>query len=148
MKRKIYNVLAVILAVVFAVSAVGFCVVLADYRRAAKLYEGAQDEYVVQNTFEPLKGEVDIDIDFEALISDNQEVVGWIYAPNTDVNYPVLQTKDNRKYLHKGLDGKYLRSGSIFMDYRNDELLSDRNYILYGHSMRNGSMFGALLKYK
>ena len=64
------------------------------------------------------------------------------------VNYPVVQTKDNDYYLHKDLDGNYLRSGTVFVDYRNKAVGEDQNYVIYGHDMRNDSMFGTWDNYK
>ena len=155
MKQKICIALAVVFAVVFVFSAVNLFLTIADYRQAENLYNDVQEQYVsirttessaLQNTEKP-KEEL-ISVDFEGLLSANPDVVGWLYVPDTSISYPVVQAKDNQTYLHKGLNGKYLRSGTIFADYRNEAPMKDRNYIVYGHSMKNGSMFGMLLHYK
>jgi len=87
-----------------------------------------------------------IDVDFELLRSENPDVIGWIYCPDTEVNYPILHSDDNRYYLRRLSDGTYNMAGSIFADCRNSGELSEENVILYGHNMRNGTMF-ALLPY-
>ncbi len=91
---------------------------------------------------------IDINIDFEALLGINQEILGWIYSANTPMNYPVVQSDDNDYYLRRMIDGTYNTAGSIFMDYRNNKDLSDLNTIIYGHNMKNNSMFGTLDQYK
>lgn len=89
-----------------------------------------------------------INVDFSKLKEENAEIVGWLYIPNTEIHYPVVQSKDNETYLTKSVTGKKNRAGSIFIDYRNDANLVDNNTILYGHNMKNGSMFGNLQAYK
>lgn len=88
-----------------------------------------------------------IDVDFELLRSENPDVVGWIYCPDTEVNYPVLQSEDNNYYLRRRSDGVHQTAGSIFADYRNSADLSDENVVLYGHNMKNGTMFALLPHY-
>jgi len=71
-------------------------------------------------------------------------VVGWLTIANTKVDYPFARASDNAYYLRRGLDGNPLSAGTIFMDCRNSADFSDFNTILYGHNMKNGSMFGTL----
>ncbi len=78
----------------------------------------------------------------------NEDVVGWIYIPDTNVNFPVLQGKSNKQYLFQSYKKEYLTAGSIFIDYRCKADFTDRNTVIYGHNMHNGSMFGKLKKYK
>ena len=77
-----------------------------------------------------------------------EEMVGWIKIENTKVDYPIMQAANNEFYLTHNYEGEKLRAGSIFLDYRNDPSLSDRHSIIYGHDMRNGSMFGQLHQYE
>lgn len=86
-------------------------------------------------------------VDFESLLNINDDVIGWIYIEGTNINYPVVQGDDNRYYTAVMADGRYNRAGSIFMDYRNQFDFSDRNTVIYGHNMSNGSMFNHLKKY-
>lgn len=87
-------------------------------------------------------------VDFDALLEINPDVVAWIYIEGTNINYPVVRGADNSYYLTRLLDGTYNRAGTVFMDYRNRQDLSDRNTVLYGHNMQNGAMFHQLTKYK
>ncbi len=91
-----------------------------------------------------------ISIDFAKLKKINQDIIGWIYCPDTPINYPIVDTdsdKDYDLYLKTSVDGKQSVSGSIFLDYRNSADLTDLNTIIYGHSMKNGTMFAYLLRY-
>lgn len=88
------------------------------------------------------------DIDFDGLTAENGDTVGWVEMPGLEVSYPVVQTTDNEYYLKRSFRKETSRSGSIFMDTRNDPELSDRNTIIYGHNMKNGSMFGKLKHYR
>ena len=86
-----------------------------------------------------------------ALQEINPDVVGWIQIPETVVDYPIVQGPDNQYYLDRDWQRSHNRAGAIFMDYRNDPdaLAEPQNHtILYGHHMRDGSMFRALVNYK
>ncbi|MBU9711724.1 class B sortase [Evansella tamaricis] len=85
---------------------------------------------------------------FLPLIERNTDTVGWISVPNTDIDYPVVKTDNNHFYLEHDFDKEPSRAGSIFMDYRNDGDTSDRHTIIYGHNMRDGTMFQQLAYYK
>lgn len=80
------------------------------------------------------------------LLKQNSDCIGWIYIPGTAVNYPVMHTPDNQqKYLRRDFYGDYSQSGVPFLDSRCN--LSDTNLIIYGHNMRNGTMFSELKNY-
>lgn len=85
-----------------------------------------------------------IRVDFDALLAENEDVVGWLYCEDTNIHYPVVQGKDNDYYLHHGWDRKGSRAGAIFVDAGNRPGFADSNTILYGHHMKNGSMFAHL----
>lgn len=82
-------------------------------------------------------------INLDKLIAENPDAIGWISIPGTPIDYPVVQTTNNTFYLNHGLNGKRLEAGAIFADYR----FSAPHIILYGHHMKDGSMFGSLQKY-
>ena len=73
--------------------------------------------------------------------------VGWICILETKINYPVMYSGDNDFYLHRAVDGSYLRVGSIFLDYRCNSDFASRINILYGHNMSDGSMFADVMKF-
>ena len=87
-------------------------------------------------------------IDFAGLKEINEDCVAWIYIEDTAINYPVVQGSDNSYYLRHLIDGKWNSAGCIFLDSRVDSDLSDRHSIIYGHHMKNGTMFSGLTKYK
>jgi len=87
-------------------------------------------------------------IDFASLKAINEDVVGWLYLPDTVINYPVVQGEDNSYYLKRLVDGSYNANGSLFVDYQNKMDFSDDNTLLYGHHMNSGKMFATLVKYK
>jgi sortase B len=87
-------------------------------------------------------------IDFDKLLDVNEDIVGWLWVPDTDINYPIVQGESNYSYLERDYTGKRSNAGSIFMDSRNSPDFSDPNTIVYGHNMRSGRMFGALKEFK
>ncbi|WP_240420239.1 class B sortase [Paenibacillus periandrae] len=84
---------------------------------------------------------------FRGLLAVNTDIVGWLNIAGTSVDDPIVQAQDNDYYLDRNYKKEASRSGSIFMDYRNTVNMNDANTILYGHRMKNGSMFGALKAY-
>lgn len=85
--------------------------------------------------------------DLTPLILENPDTVGWIRVPDTVIDYVVVQGKDNDEYLHKNFYGEYNSAGTIFVDADNQMGEPLQNLILYGHRMRDDSMFGELGKY-
>ena len=83
-------------------------------------------------------------IDFETLKNKNPDTVGFIKVNGTDVNHIVVKGKDNDFYLTRDFDKNYNSAGWIFADYRNSFDHMDRNTIIYGHNMKNGTMFSSL----
>ena len=105
----------------------------AAYKKADKVYEDirAEKDNREQESFKP----------------DYEDYRGWIKINHTNINYPVLQGDDNLYYLDKDIKGEYLVAGSIFMNATNNGF-DDQNTILFGHNMKNGTMFADLSKYK
>ena len=87
-----------------------------------------------------------INVDINALKEKNKDTVGWINVNNTNINYPYVQGKDNKYYLNHSYDKSYNEAGWVFLDYRNNSTLSDKNNILYAHSRLDKTMFGSLSK--
>lgn len=86
-------------------------------------------------------------IDFAALAASNADFAGWITIPGTDIDYPVLKSSDNTEYLTTDINGRETSAGALFMDMGNDAAFADRLTVIYGHNMRNGSMFAGLHKF-
>lgn len=90
-------------------------------------------------------------VNFASLKAENPDVIGWIKVPGTEINYPVLMSsadKDTDYYLSYTFDGKKSRPGCIYVEKEQSSDFSDFNTIIYGHNMRNGTMFGTLKRYK
>lgn len=83
----------------------------------------------------------------EDLKAKNPDFKLWLYIEDTNINYYVLQAADNDFYLHKNINKKYFKAGSLFMDFRNDAEALTGNTIIYGHNMHDQSMFYDLKKF-
>ncbi len=120
-----------------------------EYRKSEAEYDSlrgyASEKPVEKSMAEKLKeaGIPEFSVDFEALSSVNSDLVGWIYMPGLDISYPVVQGEDDEVYLHRTFEGETNSSGCIFMESLTEDL--DRyNSFLFGHNMKNGTMFGSL----
>ena len=89
-----------------------------------------------------------ITVDFDTLRAVNPDIVGWLYCEDTPINYPVVQGEDNVYYLSHLFNGESNRNGTLFLDWRNQPNFSDDQSVIYGHHMRNGSMFACLVEYR
>jgi len=87
------------------------------------------------------------DINFDALSEMNGSLVGWLYSPETVINYPVAQGEDNFYYLNHLADGTENGNGCLFIDWKNAPDFSDENTVIYGHHMQSGKMFASLVSY-
>ncbi len=143
MKKKIFRVIFAVLLILFIGSIGGILFILKQYKDNDKLYAQAAEEFTEPGS----KEAAPIVVDFDALRQVNEDVIGWIYCEGTVIDYPVLRGADNDQYLHHAYDGSYSVSGSIFVDSGNREGFVDSNTIIYGHHMKNGSMFASLSKW-
>lgn len=157
MKRNVTKAIFILALLIFlgALGYLGF--VWFSYHSAGQAYEQLAAQ-VIQRKEDSSDGELGesgggqavwapLTVDFDALRSVSENVVLWVDIPGTGVSYPVAQAEDNDYYLRKTLKGEYNFAGTVFMDYRNNPSVTDDNTILYGHNMRDGSMFGLLKKY-
>lgn len=87
-------------------------------------------------------------IAFEELKAQNEDVIGWIEIPDTEISYPLMQGDDDQYYLKHTFSGNKNSAGSIFVEALNKADFSERHTIIYGHNMKNGSMFGGLKEYR
>lgn len=83
-------------------------------------------------------------IGYEGLKARNDDFIGWLYVPEIDISYPIVYGDDNEYYLHNTFDGESNTAGCIFMEHESSPDFTDYNSFVYGHNMRNGSMFGNL----
>lgn len=118
----------------------GFTQKIEDQDLSPEAVPGETPEEVAEQGF--------LQVDFNKLEEINPDVIAWIEIPGLEISYPVVQGRDNDYYLHHLITRENHKSGSIFMDFQNQEDLSDRNTIIYGHNMKDGSMFGTLNQYQ
>ena len=157
MGRNKEYVLLVILGVIFLAAGGYLFGIWEEYHGAETGYQGLK-KYIIEkpdmrkdpeekpeNQEEPEESLPEID--FDGLRAINGDVVAWIQIPGIGVDYPVVQGKGNEHYLHYTFDGKANKAGSIFLDCRNRADFTDSKVILYGHNMKDGSMFSNLKKY-
>ncbi len=87
-------------------------------------------------------------LQLEELQKENNEIVAWIEIENTNINYPVLQGTDNDFYMNHDYKKNYSLAGAIFLDKSYSWSRPSNNLLIYGHNMKNGTMFENLLNYK
>lgn len=112
----------------------------------------ALEQIVPFDGFDPEQSDIlvypDIKVDLKKVKEKYPKAIGWIYSPGTPINYPVMQSKDNAYFVNRMPNGVENSAGSIFMDYRDTSALNDFVHVLYGHNMKNNSMFGTVLDYR
>lgn len=86
-------------------------------------------------------------VDWKALKKVNPDVQGWLYQKGTVINYPVVQGTDNDTYLHTRFDKQWSGGGTLFVDCRMEKDFKGFNSIIYGHHMKDGSMFRSIRGY-
>ncbi len=84
----------------------------------------------------------------QTLTAAYPDAIGWLYVPDTNINYPLMQGKDNEFYLHHAYDGSYLTAGSVFLDCRCEPKFMNPINVVYAHNMKNGSMFAGVINFK
>src|SRR5699024_5609125 len=155
--RKVYKkhgleVLMVVCAGVFIYATYGLVGIYMDYHQREKVAADVRETYY-QTSAQKEKKSIEIDDEetdrpgFAELLKQNDDVVGWISIDDTKIDYPILHSADNQEYLTEDFNNEESIGGSIFMDYRNDIDSPDRNTIVYGHRMKNGTMFQHLTKF-
>lgn len=85
--------------------------------------------------------------DYKTLLNMNKDLIGWLKIADINIDHPVMQANDNDYYLRRNFDEEYDKNGCLFMDYQCDILNRNTNWIIYGHNMQSGKMFGQLDKY-
>lgn len=153
--KIILTILCIVFVCVFAFSGYKLYSTLHEYKVAERMYDGLSGQFVTagnKNKPQDAEGEEEreispISVDFETLLAQNEDVVGWIYCAETPINYPVAIAEDNFYYLHRFLDGSYNASGTLFLDCLCERDFSGRNTVIYGHNMNDGSMFASLKNY-
>ncbi|HLR23027.1 MAG TPA: class B sortase [Pseudogracilibacillus sp.] len=154
-KKIISKLITILCLVLFIYAGYGLFDIGMDYYKNRKMMHNIQDTFYQEvsnekeelNTAQSSKEMTEVRPGFESLQEINEDIVGWITINDTQIDYPVLQSDDNLQYLDTNYDNKLSRAGSIFLDYRNQVEDFDRNVIVYGHRMKDGSMFQHLSKF-
>ena len=141
MKRMINNILLIICIFIFCISTWKLYGYYRSYKKAKDTYSKIAKENVKISKNERK-------IDFKKLKSQNQDIAGWIYIRGTTIDYPIVQGKDNEEYLNQDFNKKKSSSGTIFLDNNCKKDFTSDNNIIYGHHMKNGTMFAQLLKFR
>lgn len=142
MRKKIYLVLVFLLALSVIFSGIKLFLILQEYYHGNKVYETIKNTALVEIE------EKNVTIDFKKLLEENKDVQGWLYSEDTKINYPVVKGSDNSFYLYRLINKEINGKGSLFIDYRCQNDFRGFNTIIYGHHMKDGSMFASLEEYK
>ena len=158
-KPSVIRIIIIFIALgVFGYAAYNLYLIMNDYRKTNEEYDQIRENYTrpgaeqvpvddvpdvlpkYENASAPLEP------DWEALKATNKDVVGWIYVDATpSISYPIVWRKgDDEYYLHRSFEGNYLYAGTIFLEGLNNPDFSDPLSLVYGHNMKNGSMFAML----
>ena len=151
MKKAVYYILLAVFIGVFLFAAYQIGSYMLEKHKSDEVLKDA-GKYVyipdLSSDEEPEGEPEQVYVDFAALEGVNSDIVAWLYGADTGLNYPIVQAEDNDYYLYRLLDGTWNKNGTIFMDYVNRSDFSDQNTLVYGHHMKSGAMFGALVQYK
>ena len=139
-RRLASDIILVCLVAIFLVSGYNIYKIVKDYQKDQSAYSDVTRAAKAE--------EWTGDVDFDALKKINSEVIAWVYLKDSKINYPIVQTDNNEEYLHILFDGTYGGAGTLFADCMTEDAFSQFNTIVYGHHMRDGSMFNNLKKFK
>ena len=163
--NRLLIIMEILCVLIFIYAALQLVSIFQDYRRASQEYEALSEHVMVvtevtveeKEKEEPEKTEevniLDLPYDYEVpeysinletVKEQNADTVGWIILPDSKINYPILKSKDNTEYMNTTFEGQKSSSGAIFMDMLCESDFNNQNTIIYGHNMKNGTMFRAL----
>lgn len=154
-KGGVFSTMILIVALaVFVYSAFQLYQIFSEYRQGKSEYTKIQGVAIQtpKASVNPETAEEDLSamkVDFAALKEINTDVVGWIRFPEpAEINYPIVQGRDNEEYLDRTFEANTNKLGTLFVDMDNKGDFSDRNTFIYGHNMKNGTMFAQLMNYQ
>ncbi|MCU6763031.1 Sortase (surface protein transpeptidase) [uncultured Roseburia sp.] len=138
----------VVLTIILVICIIIFCISAWQLYKIFSNYHKSDTEYKQIQTDVTSETDDSFSVDFEKLQKQNPDCIGWIRFEHLDISYPIMQGNDNDYYLHRTFEKTNLAAGSIFMDYQNASDFSDMNTFIFGHNMKNDSMFGLLGDFK
>ena len=165
MKKELKKILLTASVSVLLIASWKIVSIVQDYRQEEQIYRQLNQKYVSNkqsqnmqpeenNRAEETDGQKEdnwyemVAVNLEELQEENPDIVGWLYFEKEEISYPILYSGDNETYLHTAYNGKSAASGSIFLDGNNAPDFSDNYNIIYGHNMKDLSMFGKLKFYR
>lgn len=117
---------------------------LAELKGSMALAGAEKNDFSLHKTSTQLPDVLD---DYKTLYEKNKKLIGWLKIDDTIIDYPVMQTTDNKYYLEHNFNQEYDKNGSLFLDCSCSVFPRSTNLIIYGHHMKSGQMFGQLQKY-
>lgn len=149
-RRRRWRVVFWVAVVVFVAAVAALVAIVASYHRGNEVYGGLAEsafEAPVADAASTEMGLADLRVDWDALLAVNPDTIGWIYVPGTTINYPVVYSGDDSRYLSEDFYGEtspLVSYGAIFLSGENDPDLSDDCNVVYGHHLLNGAMFSPI----
>lgn len=145
-KKAILNlILYIILLSILIYSGIKIFKWYKDKTNNNKMVEQIKSTVIVEEKNEDENNKEEYTVDFSKLKKQNNEAIAWLKVNNTNIEYPVVKGTNNSFYLNHSFDKSNNSAGWIFADYRNKFDNTDKNIVIYGHNMRDGSMFGSML---
>lgn len=158
---KTYDIIRYIVlgvaVVVFLVAAGMLIHIFMEYKKGTDIYENISSSVLTPvdrptgdgtDTASDEEENLPFVYDHQALLNINSEGKGYLYIPSIDLRLPIVQGEDNEYYLNHTFNKVYNAAGALFIDSRVNDALGGSNVIIYGHNMKNGSMFAKLAYYK
>lgn len=148
MKRKdkkkkvlIINIIQILLLVVLVYSAIHIAIWYKNNESNKKIIKETLKTVKINDD---TKTKQKYEVDFKELKNKNSDTIAWLKVENTNIEFPIVKTNDNSYYLSHNFNKEYNKAGWIFADYKNKFDTTDKNIVIYGHNMRDNSMFGSL----
>lgn len=135
-KNNLTKVISILLILIIIVCGFGVAKITIKYYKDQQTYKELS-EYAKEKS-----------INWEKLHKINPDVIAWVKIKDTNIDYPIVSAPDNDKYLHTKFNGEYGEAGTLFADAKTVSPFEQFNTIIYGHHMRDGSMFNNLKKFK
>jgi sortase, srtB family len=145
MKKKnkiLITLIQIVLIAVIIFSGIKIIEWIKSNKKNKEIMSEIKENVVINNEMDSNNEEYKID--FAKLKQKNSDAIAWIKVNGTDIDFPVVKGTDNSYYLTHNFDKEKNKAGWIFADYRNKFDGTDKNIIIYGHNMKNGSMFASL----
>lgn len=148
MKRKdkkkkvlIINIIQILLILVLVYSAIHIAI---WYKNNESNKEIIKETLKTVKINDDTKNKQKYEVDFKELKNKNSDTIAWLKVENTNIEFPIVKANDNSYYLSHNFNKEYNKAGWIFADYKNKFDTTDKNIVIYGHNMRDNSMFGSL----